>query len=143
MNETLTVGFDVDGILNKGTTLETVILLLRKKFNEKLNHISGDPSAGKQLKEIASMLLIFPLLGEYIKHAVRTMDIEVLEQIADFKNKQGKKTQLDTMLVVASGRSSRLTGLTQQKVEKAGFGDLFATTRLWFARMEKSRIRYD
>lgn len=126
MNETLVVGFDVDGILNKGTTLETTILLLRKKFNSKLANIKGEYSTGKQVKEIATMLLVLPLLGEYIKHAVRTMDVQVLEQIAAFKEDQLKKTNLNTSLVVASGRSSRLTELTQQKVKTAGFDGLFA-----------------
>ncbi|MBI3619957.1 hypothetical protein HY214_02325 [Candidatus Roizmanbacteria bacterium] len=125
MNEDLVVAFDVDGILNKGTTLETATLFLRKKFNDKLAHISGDFSKSKEAKEITTMLLVLPWLGEYIKHAVRTMNVEVLEQIADFKESQLKKPNLKTSLIVASGRSSRLTRLTQGKIETAGYGNLF------------------
>jgi FMN phosphatase YigB (HAD superfamily) len=124
MSNELVVAFDVDGVLCKGTTLESELLLRLKKFNEKLSQISGEYSNEKDLKETAGLLVRYLQAFEYWSHQNRPMNAETLWAIKTFKEAQ-QRNGITTKLVVVSGRSNRLTDLTMSKVKEAGFNDLF------------------
>jgi len=125
MKRELIVGFDVDGILCEGTTIQTELLLRQKRFNEKLGEVSGDYSEQRALAETVGPFARLLQAVEYQRHKYRSMNVGTLKDIKKFKEMQAEKKGLDTKLVVVSGRSVRMTELTMKQIREAGFEDLF------------------
>ena len=125
MKRELIVSFDVDGILCEGTTIQTELLLRQKRFNEKLGEVSGDYSEQRALAETVGPFARLLQAVEYQRHKHRSMNVGILKDIKKFKEMQAEKKDLDTKLVVVSGRSVRMTELTMKQIREAGFEDLF------------------